>query len=131
MIKIYNLAEKIYNSSLFLKGQKSTSLVRKANREKWLEVIAEMYADVTELGEILDYSYSEEYFELIEEMKEILYACESCLRGNLYRYEALSVNYMQAFHNLPRAFFSPENDRYISVAEARKYAAFWLENGVR
>jgi hypothetical protein len=131
MTEVYNLAEKIYNDAVLLKGQKSTSLTWKYNREKWLAAIAEMRESVVRMGEILDYSYSDEHFELIEEMKDILCACEKGLREKTYRYKAQSTNYMQAFHNLPRAFFALEDNMRISVYEARKYASFWLDHGRR
>ena len=131
MIEIYDLAEKIYKEAVFLKGQKSTSLTWKLNRERWLSVLAEMRKNVFEMGEMLDYSYSEEHFALIDEMNGILCACERCLREKTYRYKVHSSMYMQAFHNLPRAFFSPENRMHITVSEARKYAEFWLGLGAR
>ena len=131
MTEIYNLAEKIYKDAIFLKGQKSTSLTWKRTRERWISALAEMRENVVKMGEMLDYSYSEEYFELIEEMKSILDACEMSLYEKSYIYRAQSTNYMQAFHNLPKAFFPPENRMRISVAEAREYARFWLEHGAR
>ncbi len=131
MTEVYNLAEKIYNDAVLLKGHKSTSLTWKYNREKWLAAIAEMRESVVRMGEILDYSYSDEHFELIEEMKDILCACEKGLREKTYRYKAQSTNYMQAFHNLPRAFFPIENRMHITVYEARKYADFWLRRIAR
>ena len=76
MIEIYCLAKKLYKDAVFLKGQKSASLTWKVNREKWLDAIAEMHESVVRMGELLDYSYSEEHFDLIEEMKGILCACE-------------------------------------------------------
>ena len=131
MIEIYTLAEKIYKDAVFLKGQKSTSLTWKRTRERWLDTIAEMRKNVAEMGERLDYSYSEEYFELIDEMSNILNACETFLREKTYGYKGICTNYMQALHNMPRAFFSPEDRMHISVYEARKYASFWLEHGAR
>ena len=131
MTEVYALAEKIYNDAVLLKRQKSTVLTWKRTREKWLSSLAEMRENVLRLEELLDYSYSEEYFELIGEMKHILYACETELREKAYGYRSQSTNYMQAFHNLPRAIFSPENRMHISVKEARKYADFWLGQGLR
>ena len=131
MTEIYALAEKIYKDAVILKGQKSTSLTWKLNRERWLATIAKMRKTLFEMGEMLDYSYSEDHFALIDEMNGILCACERCLREKTYRYKARITNYMQAFHNLPRAFFAPENNMHITVAEARRYAAFWLSHGTR
>ena len=131
MIEIYDLAEKIYNAAVFLKEQKSTTLVWRKNREKWLSAIAEIRENVIKLEDILDYSYSDEHFELIEYMLFILDSCETDIRTKSYRYKAKSTNYMQAFHNLPRAFFAPENRMHITVYEARKYASFWLDHGAR
>jgi hypothetical protein len=130
MTEIYALAEKLYNDSVALKGQKCTSLIWRKNREKWLASIAEMRENVYALEELLDYSYSEEYFELIEFMKSILNDCERGLREKPYRYKAKSTNYMQAFHNLPRAFFAPENMMQTSVSEAIEYANFWLNRDI-
>lgn len=126
MIEIYDLAEKIYSEAVSLKGQKCTTLVWRKNREKWLSSIAEIRENLFALEELLDYSYSEEYFGLIEFMKSILNDCERGLREKTYRYKAKSTNYMQAFHNLPRAFFSPENVMQTSAAEAIEHAEFWL-----
>ncbi len=131
MIEIYALAEKIYKDAVFLKRQKSTSLTWKRTRERWLAAIAEMRENVVKMGEMLDYSYSDEYFELIDEMLDILSACEMFLREKTYGYKGICTNYMQAFHNMPRAFFSPEDRMHISVYEARKYAGFWLGRGGR
>ena len=131
MIEIYELAEKIYRESVFLKRQKSTSLTWKRNRERWRSGIAQMRKNVADMGDMLDYSYSDEYFELIDEMLDILGACETCLREKAYGYKGNCTNYMQAFHNMPRAFFSQENRMRISVWEARRYASFWLEHGGR
>ena len=131
MTEVYNLAEKIYNDAVLLKGQKSTSLTWKYNREKWLNDIAGIRENVAKMGEILDYSYSEEYFELIEEMMYILNSCELCLREKIYGYKGICTNYMQAFHNMPRAFFPIENRMHITVYEAQKYASFWLDHGAR
>ena len=126
MIEIYTLAEKIYGASGALKSQKSSSLIWKKNREKWFEELEKLRTDVFELEEILDYSYSEEHFGLIKDMKDIIDACEEVLRQKRYGYKAKCTNYMQAFHSLPRAFFSPENYKCASVTEARGYAEFWL-----
>ena len=131
MIEIYTLAEKIYKDAVFLKRQKSTLLMWKNTREKWLSTIAEMRKNVADMGEKLDYSYSDEYFELIDEMINILNACEMLLREKTYGYKGICTNYMQAFYNMPRAFFSPEDRMNISVYEARKYADFWLGHGAR
>ena len=83
------------------------------------------------MGEMLDYSYSEEYFALIDEMIDLLDACERGLREKKYGYKARSTNYMQAFHNLARAFLPPENPMRASIGEAREYAHFWLGQGLR
>ena len=131
MIEIYELAEKIYRDAVFLKGQKSTSLTWKKTRERWLATLAEMRKNVAEMGEMLDYSYSDEHFDLIDEMTDILSACEVCLREKTYGYKGICTNYMQAFHNMPRAFFPIENRMHITVYEARKYASFWLDHGAR
>ena len=129
MIEIYELAEKIYKDAVFLKRQKSNLLTWKKTRERWLSAIAEMRENTRSMEEMLDYSYSEEHFALIREMQEILDSCENELREKTYGYKSRSCMYMQAFHNLPRAFFSPENRMCITVAEARKYADFWLSHG--
>ena len=81
MIEIYELAEKIYKEAVFLKREKSTSLMWKRTRERWLATLAEMRENVAEMGYMLDYSYSDEYFELVDEMADILCACETALRG--------------------------------------------------
>lgn len=126
MIEIYTLAEKIYGASGALKSQKSSSLIWKKNREKWFEECEKLRTDIFELEEILDYSYSEEYFVLIGDMKDIINACEESLRQKRYGYKAKCMNYMQAFHNLARVFLSPEDYKYANIAEARRCAEFWL-----
>ena len=131
MTEIYALAEKIYNDAVLLKGQKSTVLKWRRMREKWLYSLAEMRENVAVMGEMLDYSYSEEYFALIDEMIDLLDACERGLREKKYGYKARSTNYMQAFHNLARAFLPPENPMRASIGEAREYAHFWLGQGLR
>ena len=131
MTEVYALAEKIYNDAIFLKGQKSTSLIWRRNREKWLCALDEMIRDIDALNEILDYSYSEEYWVLLSEMKALAETCKNCLLERADRYMARCVNYMQAFHNLPRAFFAPENLMRISIEEAREYAEFWLRHLAR
>ena len=131
MIEIYELAEKIYKEAVFLKREKSTSLMWKRTRERWLATLAEMRENVAEMGYMLDYSYSDEYFELVDEMADVLCACETALRGKTYGYKGICTNYMQAFHNMPRAFFSLESPMHISVYEARRYARFWLDHGAR
>jgi len=131
MIEIYALAEKLYKDSVFLKGQKSTSLTWKKNREKWLSILSEMRESVRKMTDIIDYSYSDEYFELLEEMELIIDACENGLRRKSGFYKSQSSNYMHAFHNLPRAFLAPENRMRITVSQAREYADFWLRHSKR
>ncbi|MBQ9746551.1 MAG: hypothetical protein IJW21_06980 [Clostridia bacterium] len=131
MERIHGLAERLYGKAVYLKSQKSSSLARKKHREEWLFVISDMLADLREMADLWDNSFSYEYLDLIEEMEGILKACEACLCAKNPGYKAQSGNYMHAFHNLPRAFLPPENRMRISVAEAREYAAFWLERGAR
>ena len=131
MNEVHALAEKLYSNSICLKRQKSSSLMWKKNREKWDAMLAEMLADISEMANLWDNSYSYEYLDLLEEMEEILKACQSALLWQEHGYKEQCSIYMQAFHNLPRAFLPPENRMRISVAEAREYADFWLEYGSR
>ena len=128
MTEVYALAEKMYSDSILLKGQKSSSLTWKKNREMWLIKLSELRENVRKTEEIMDYSYSEEYFVLLHDMEAIVNACENTLCQKRYGYKGQCVNYMQAFHNLPRAFLSPENRMRITVEKAREYADFWLRH---
>ena len=81
------------------------------------------------MADLWDNSFSYEYLDLIEEMEEMLKACEECILRKVPRYKEKSGIYIQAFHNLPRAFLPLESRMKISAAEAREYADFWLRKG--
>lgn len=126
MKRIHAIAENLYRKAVFLKMQESATLARRKSREQWFAVIADMRADLREMADLWDNSFSYEYLDLIEEMEGLLKSCASCLTAKYPGYKARCGKYMQAFHNLPRAFLSLDNRMHISVAEARGYAGFWL-----
>ena len=128
MNEIQALAEKIYVTSLYLKGQKSTYFIWKKNHEKWLSLLGEMYEAVCRMEEFWDNFYSYEYWDLLDEMKKIIMDCDEVLRQRRYGYKVKCIIYMQAFHNLARAFLPPENRMRVSMGEAREYAGFWLRH---
>ena len=102
--------------------------------ETILSVSKNAYAyDVSDISEFLREAssgtdFSAQYDELLFYMHVILSSCIKEMNGHRKGYKENVRRYILGFHNLPRAFLSPDDRWMISPNEARNYSESYVNS---
>ncbi len=126
---ISQLAEELYNKSIQLKKYNARKLLFKKNRLMLEKQIYE-FKDMTErIASALrnNLNYPNDYFELTLFMSYSLSECLVFLNSKGKGNRETVQRYIWGFHNLPRAFFAPNNPMKISPEVAMEYYKPYLK----